>query len=176
MHKCNFCQYVSKKRYNVERHMRLMHKTGGDVEIRKHPENVNFSVSNPITSFSGNNDGVFDIRLKENFKMFVSGPSRCGKTVFVSKLLENIHAFAKQPPFLIIYVYKVWQPKYDEMQALGVNFKHYHDNIVDDITSNVSGEPILVIFDDLIGSSSLKDIDHLFTIDRRHMNMSLVFS
>ena len=44
------------------------------------------------------NGEVYDIRLKENFKMFVSGPSRCGKTVFVSKLLENIQAFSKQAP------------------------------------------------------------------------------
>ena len=51
--------------------------------------------------------GAFDIRLKENFKLFISGPSRCGKTVFVSKLIENIHAFAKLPPTHVIYVYKV---------------------------------------------------------------------
>ena len=57
--------------------------------------------------------GAFDIRLKENFKLFISGPSRCGKTVFVSKLLENIHIFAKLPPTNVIYVYKVWQPKFD---------------------------------------------------------------
>ena len=46
--------------------------------------------------------GVFDIRLKENFKLFISGPSRCGKTVFVSKLLENIHTFAKLRPTNVI--------------------------------------------------------------------------
>ena len=40
----------------------------------------------------------FDIRLKENFKLFISGPSRCGKTFFVSDLLENIETFAKEPP------------------------------------------------------------------------------
>ena len=59
--------------------------------------------------------GLFDIRLKENFKLFVTGPSRCGKTVFVAKLIENIQSFAKQPPTSIIYVYKVWQDKNDEM-------------------------------------------------------------
>ena len=57
----------------------------------------------------------FDIRLKENFKLFVSGPSRCGKTVFVSKLIENLQSFAKHPPGSVIYVYKVWQDKYEEM-------------------------------------------------------------
>ena len=50
-----------------------------------------------------------------------------------------------------------------------------NDNIVDDIKSTVSGQSILVIFDDLIGSSSLKSIANLFTVDARHMNMSMVF-
>ena len=42
-----------------------------------------------------------------------------------------------------------------------------NDNIVDNIKSTVSGQPILVIFDDLIGSSSLKNIANLFTVDAR---------
>ena len=50
-------------------------------------------------------DKKYDIRLKENFKLFVSGPSRCGKTFFVSDIIENIRGFAKQPPSIIIYVY-----------------------------------------------------------------------
>ena len=116
-----------------------------------------------------------DIRLKENFKLFVTGPSRCGKTVFVSKLLENIHAFSKLPPMSVLYIYKVWQPKYDEIKSLGVNFIEDNDNVVNNIKSRVSGQPMLVIFDDLIGSSSLKNIANLFTVDARHMNISLVF-
>ena len=62
----------------------------------------------------------------------------------VSNLLERINEFAKVPSTRVIYVYKVWQSKYDEMLSLGVNFKVDHDNIVDDIKSNVSGEPILL--------------------------------
>ena len=54
---------------------------------------------------------MFDIRLKENFKLFISGPSRCGKTFFISELLENIESFAKDPPETILYIYKVWQSK-----------------------------------------------------------------
>ena len=41
---------------------------------------------------------MFDIRLKENVKLFISGPSRCGKTFFVSELLENIESFTKESP------------------------------------------------------------------------------
>ena len=68
------------------------------------------SVSNENYFGSGYNvdniHGGFDLRLKENFKIFVTGPSRCGKTVFVSKLLENIHNFAKLPPTKVLYIYK----------------------------------------------------------------------
>ena len=46
---------------------------------------------------------------------------------------------------------------------------------MDDFKYSVTGEPTLIIFDDLIGSSSLKDIANLFTVDAWHMNMSLVF-
>ena len=33
---------------------------------------------------------TFDLRLKENFKIFLSGPSGSGKTSFIIKLIENI--------------------------------------------------------------------------------------
>merc|ERR1711954_209751 len=177
MFPCQYCSYVSKRRYDVKRHEKALHKNGtyqdygfqnSDIAVptqQDRGESLNFPLSHKS----------FDIRLKENFKMFVSGPSRCGKTVFVSKLLEKIHAFAKIPPAKVLYIYKVWQPKYDEIMSLGVNFMEDSDNIVNDIKSGVTGHPMLVIFDDLIGSSSLKVIADLFTDDARHMNMSLVF-
>merc|ERR1711954_88228 len=59
--------------------------------------------------------------------------------------------------------------------SLGVNFMEDNDNVVNDIKAGVNGQPMLVIFDDLIGSLSLKNIANLFTVDARHMNISLVF-
>ena len=76
--------------------------------------------------------------MKENFKLFVIGPSRCGKTVFVAKLLENINNFSKLPPVTVLYIYKVWQPKYNEIMSLGVKFMEDIDNVVDNIQSSVS--------------------------------------
>ena len=117
----------------------------------------------------------FDIRLKENFKLFVSGPSRCGKTFFVSDLLENIESFTKVPPLTIIYIYKVWQSKFDEMKSLVHVFLEDCESIVGKIQERATGESMLVIFDDMINSKSLVDIATLFTVDGRHMNMSMVF-
>ena len=186
VYKCKICSKEFKWQRSLRRHMVLNHSFGasgigfdgfdiGNAKSFTHNGAVNMVAPSHISNISSNMDGKFDIRLKENFKLFVTGPSRCGKTVFVAKLLENIHAFAKMPPAKVLYIYKVWQPKYDEIMSLGVNFMEDSDNIVNDIKSGVSGHPMLVIFDDLIGSSSLKVIADLFTVDARHMNMSLVF-
>ena len=91
---------------------------------------------------------MFDIRLKENFKLFISGPSRCGKTVFISELLENIETFAKEPPKTVIYVYKVWQSKFDEMKTLVDFFVEDNVNVVQQIKEVSVGQRIFVIFDD----------------------------
>ena len=142
MYKCHDCSYSTNRSLNLRKHQNSMHKESELKEIY-----IDSTLNQP-------NHNMYDVRLKENFKLFISGPSRCGKTVFVSNLLEKINEFAKMPPTKVIYVYKVWQPKYDEMLSLGVNFKEDHDNMVNDIKFNVTGEPTLIIFDDLIGLSS----------------------
>ena len=188
LYKCEICSAELKWDASFKRHMQNSHSQMRN-ESRKNQFGKQRVVKGIIKSHLYKNklfenkqfrkgnvmQDAFDIRLKENFKLFISGPSRCGKTVFVSKLLENIHTFAKLPPSNVIYVYKVWQPKYNEMMSLGVNFMEDNNNIVDDIKSTVSGQSILVIFDDLISSPSLKNIANLFTVDARHMNMSMVF-
>ena len=118
---------------------------------------------------------MFDIRLKENFKLFISGPSRCGKTFYVSELLENIESFTKEPPETIVYVYKIWQSKFDEMKTVVDLFVEDNENVVQQIKEVSIGQRIFVIFDDLINSKSLVDIATLFTVDGRHMNMSMAF-
>ena len=118
---------------------------------------------------------MFDVRLKENFKLFISGPSRCGKTFFISKLLENIKSFTKDPPETILYIYKVWQSKFDEMKSVVHGFIEDNENIIQQIKEIALGQKIFVIFDDLINSKSLVDIATLFTVDGRHMNMSMMF-
>ena len=48
---------------------------------------------------------TFDLRLKENFKIFLSGPSGSGKTTFIVNLIENIDSIAKLPPRKIVYFF-----------------------------------------------------------------------
>ena len=99
MFQCQYCSYSSNRGFNVRTHEKRMHQT----DTIKHGS---YQLE-PVTSSESRNDlsGVFDIRLKENFKLFVSGPSRCGKTVFISHLLENIHNFSKLPPNTVLNIF-----------------------------------------------------------------------
>ena len=139
---CSECNYSSDDRSNMRRHVRVMHNKKniqrdgnrifeGAPTMKKMHESFYSEAKHQLQE-------KVDIRLKENFKLFVSGPSRCGKTVFVAKLIENIQSFAKQPPTLILYVYKVWQDKYDEMESIGVNFMRDNENIIENIKSTAS--------------------------------------
>ena len=82
MYKCQYCTYSSNRSFNLRKHEKSMHKEGELNEIY-----------NNNTLYSINKD-IYDVRLKENFKVFISGPSSCGKTVFVTNLLERINEFA----------------------------------------------------------------------------------
>ena len=119
------------------------------------------------------NNQYYDIRLKENFKIFISGPSRSGKTVFVKDLIQNIDIFCKKTPTLITLIYKVYQPIYYEMGL---------DHLVEDGPNlkqrllNISkGQPMLIIFDDMINSNSLHEVANMFVVDGRHNNLSMIF-
>ena len=150
---CNFCEYSTKDSSNFKRHNRAKHSKSTisayeeDSDIKS---DLKSRLPMPLSSESFGNSkkyvgGLVDVRLEENFKLFVSGPSRCGKTVFVSNLIENIGLIAKKPPTFVIYVYKVWQDKYDEMESLGVNFIQDNINVVNEIKGAAQGKPILVI-------------------------------
>ena len=117
----------------------------------------------------------YDIRLKENFKLFISGPSRCGKTFFVADLLLNISLFAKEPPQVVIYVYSIWQSKFDEMKSVVHYFVQDDENIQETIKKLAYNHSTLVVFDDLINSNSTQAIAKLFTVDGRHMGLSMIF-
>ena len=97
-YKCQNCDYVSNWSSNLRRHEKAKHN-GENGLSSPMANNKHFGSGYNVDNISG----VFDIRLKENFKLFVTGPSRCGKTVFVAKLLENIHAFSKLPTVNISY-------------------------------------------------------------------------
>ena len=121
---------------------------------------------------------MFDIRLKENFKLFLVGPSACGKSVFIQNLLQNISTVSKRNPTKIIYVYKVWQPLYEDMNLQGLVhlFIKEDENLAEKLKMETIGETSLIVFDDLINSKNLGEISNLFVVDGRHSNYSMIFT
>ena len=77
MYKCHFCSYSSNRSFNLRIHRKSMHKESELKEIY-----IDSTLNQP-------NHNMYDVRLMDNFKVFISGPLRCGKTVFVSNLLEK---------------------------------------------------------------------------------------
>ena len=117
---------------------------------------------------------VFDLRLKENFKIFIAGPSGCGKTTFLVDLIKNISQFTIKPPLQIVYFYKEWQPKFHFLgKEYNVMFLLDNENIIDQVKQLKS--PSFVIFDDMLNSSNLKAVAELYTVHGRHLNLSLAF-
>ena len=125
------------------------------------------------TILGDDSNEFYDIRLKENFKLFINGPSRSGKTFFLKDFIQNMDIFCKSPPKIITLVYKVFQPIYLD---LNVDYLRMDcDNLKEKLLELARGESMLVIFDDLINSSSLPTIANLFVVDGRHSNLSMIF-
>ena len=120
---------------------------------------------------------MYDIRFCENFKIFACGPSRCGKTCFIIDIIQNLQNIAKVPPNKVLYVYKVWQQKFDELRESGIvdHFVQDQTDLVKKLKTLSNREPSLIVFDDLINSSNLQEIANLFVVDGRHSNFSLIF-
>lgn len=117
---------------------------------------------------------VFDLRLKENFKIFISGPSGCGKTTFVMDLVNHLQDFSKSPPLQIVYFYTEWQARFREMsQSHGIIFIEDSEILLDQVRE--LSMPTFIIFDDMINSKSLKAVAQLYTVHGRHLNLSLAF-
>lgn len=117
---------------------------------------------------------VFDIRLKENFKIFLSGPSGCGKTTFILDIVAHLDKITRTTPKQIIYFFKEWQPKFEFMRnKYGVRFILESDMIFDQIKETET--PAFIIFDDMINSPNLKIVAELYTVYGRHLNLSLAF-
>ena len=97
---CNICNRTVRKD-SLPRHLRT-HGIGGKGgnEIRSNSRNninpddlIDTSVALQTYPSYQNRFEKFDIRLKENFKLFIAGPSRCGKTFLCQTLLKILKHF-----------------------------------------------------------------------------------
>ena len=154
---------------------------GDEEEENEAKKRIKISHKERESVFIGKNDNLnnpIDCRLIENFKIYISGPSRCGKSVFLVSLLKNMKAFMKEPPEVICFVYVEYQSEiYDQLRNGIVDYFIQDD---DQLERNIKGiveegKRTLIIYDDLINSNNLSFISKQFTVNGRHNGISQVF-
>lgn len=104
--------------------------------------------------------------------MMLVGPTACGKTTFVKRLIQYAPYITNIPPKNIVYCYEEYQPLYDSMKD--VTFIH---GLPDDIIERFDGsEPSWLILDDMMNRCGKSEVvSTLFTRGSHHRNLSIIF-
>lgn len=102
------------------------------------------------------------------FTAIVVGPTSCGKTRFVFRLLEHVDAMVEPSPSKIVYCYGEYQQLFRRHPR--ITFHQGLPNIEDFDGS----EPTLLIIDDLMQETN-ETVVNLFTKGSHHRNVSVIF-
>jgi hypothetical protein len=110
--------------------------------------------------------------LAKTFSMIVSGPSKAGKTVFVSNLVKTCRELFEEVPAEIIWCYAEYQPAYNELTSL-VRFVEGLPNLKELKQGRL--HPKLIIFDDMMDRfQNDPSLTTLFIKGSHHWNLSCV--
>ena len=128
------------------------------------------------------------IQFDENFSMLVSGPSKCGKTYFVSSLLNNLETVCVRPPSKVIWVYTNAQAAHTALTPFVTQFidvQSFRDSGEDEIQTYLlktmkdltgpDGHGLLIFDDCQLKPVMVKVIASLFSGTGRHNNISLIY-
>jgi uncharacterized C2H2 Zn-finger protein len=112
------------------------------------------------------------------YTMMVSGPTSCGKSTFVTKLLQQALTSICPPPQRIVWLYKRWQPLYSTIQMSVRPRVEFIQGIPPNIDQDSFFDPRLrnlIIADDLMSTAS-KDhrITEIFYEGSHHRNLSVI--
>ena len=116
----------------------------------------------------------FDITFHHPCTIQVSGPTGCGKTRFVRRILED--GLIQPSPERIVWVYSEWQPEYDTVKLLfpSTEFvRGYSDDLYDSFDPSIRN--LLVIDDQMSEASDAKSLVRLFTKGSHHRNLSILY-
>ena len=142
-------------------------------------------IQNTITQYkhgySTNNDRkiIYEHKpmvFKHPFNMIVAGPSQCGKTTFVQKLLENREAMIDPNVSEILWFYGS-EGAIREVQEKIPEIKFFPGQ--PDLKQVENFDPsvnrLLVVDDLMLENNIVKTLSTLFTRTSHHCNMSVVF-
>ena len=93
-----------------------------------------------------------DPRWQHPFTCIVAGPTGCGKTTFVARLLRNASAMIDPPPERVTWYYSEWQTAYENLDIPNVRLEEGLP------TSFDNGKRGLVVLDDLMAETDSLDL------------------
>ena len=109
--------------------------------------------------------------------MIVAGPTMCGKSTWIKEMLLNIEGVISPIPGRIVWIYKRWQPLYDELKCR-IPCITFIQGITEDIKSDTFIDPCdktLLIIDDMMKDATQdREICEIFTEGAHHRNLSVI--
>ena len=118
------------------------------------------------------------IPLRHPTTVLVAGPTGCGKTEFVYKLLTTREAIQPTPQ-RIIFIYSEWQPAYDRMkQALQKTIEFVKDYEPKALYESISPTTRnMLVLDDQMDSENMKGntLCKFFTQGSHHRNLTVLY-
>ena len=111
-----------------------------------------------------------DARWKRPFTCIVAGPTGCGKSTFVTRILRHAAAMIDSPPEKITWGYGEWQEAYATMDLVDVRFEEGLPTaaMFESTTRN------LIVIDDLMAETDER-VTTLFTKKSHHRNTSVLY-
>ena len=110
------------------------------------------------------------LALRHPFTAIISGPTQCGKSTFVLKLIRNASTMIDPPPQDIIYCYTEYQPAF---MAPGLESVEFHEGLPD-ISPFDGRRTTLLVIDDLMDEAGENE-SKIFTKISHHRKVSVVF-
>ena len=108
----------------------------------------------------------------------VTGPTSCGKTNFIFRVIRYKNQLFSEPVTKVIYCYKVWQSKFDIFLSQATEEEKsqtvFHEGVFDVSKHSTYEKHTLLIIDDLLHEIG-KDLASVFCVDSHHKNISVFF-
>ena len=109
------------------------------------------------------------MRFEHPFRLIVAGPSNCGKSTWVFRLIEHLDQMCPEIE-RVVYCYNSFQEAFDRIK--GVEF-HEGLDILDEL--KLEKRACLLICDDFMNHPKLNEICEFFTRHSHHSATSVVF-
>ena len=109
-----------------------------------------------------------DPRLKHPFTCIVAGPTGCGKTTFVTRLLRNASTMIDPSHVRVTWYYGEWQSAYENLDIPNL---HLEEGLP---TSFDASKRNIVVLDDLMAETDER-VTNQFTKKSHHCNTSVIY-